>query len=386
MPSAHGRMRGQRIATAVAAAKAVALWPDGKDGLPGIATSDPRSGSATGGRSRSKASLSQCTTSDAAPVAMAAAAQVRPEAEAHEQRTLYPPRGQHDEDRGENRMFEGRSGLDDIVVEIDERGHPRNLTDRSKLLVAVNRNASGLEDPENTAGELVAVLEELGETADGVVTGSERELWDVLRSAEELDQRVVLVGGDGTVHAAANAPLRRLPELALVPTGRANNVARALGIPVSRREALAVAAGAPAQPIDALRVATPDRFVYAVEAVSAGFHAEARSGYEAENSADLMQGLKALVRAVRRYRPYSASVHLGAPATAGAPPAAPEAPTVDFVRVGGTNSTLGPSLRSSEAAQLFLSNLPYFGLGFEVDPGADPSDGRFEAILLEAHR
>jgi diacylglycerol kinase (ATP) len=217
------------------------------------------------------------------------------------------------------------------------------------------------------------VLEELGERADALVTRSEQELWDVLRSAEKLDQRVVLVGGDGTVHAAANAPLRRLPELALVPTGRANNVARALGIPVSRGEALAVAAGAPAQPIDALRVATPDRFVYAVEAVSAGFQAEARSGYEAENSADLVQGLKALVRAVRRYRPYRASVEL-----------APEAPTVDFVPVTRTNSTLGPSVRSSDAAQLFLSNLPYFGFGFEVDPGADPSDGRFEAILLEA--
>jgi diacylglycerol kinase (ATP) len=230
--------------------------------------------------------------------------------------------------------------------------------------VAVNRNASGLEEPENTAGELVAVLEELGEPAAGVLTGSERELWDVLRSAEERDQRVVLVGGDGTVHAAANAPLRRLPELALVPTGRANNIARALGIPVSRGEALAVAAGAPARPIDALRVATPDRFIYAVEAVSAGFQAEARSGYDAENSADLVQGLKALVRAVRRYRPYAASVDLR------------EAPAASNGSASG--------FRSSEAAQLFLSNLPYFGFGFEVDPGADPSDGRLEAILIEA--
>lgn len=221
--------------------------------------------------------------------------------------------------------------------------------------MAVNRNASGLEEPEKTAGELVAILGELGEPADRVVTGSERELWDVLRSAEELDQRVVLVGGDGTVHAAANAPLRRLPELALVPTGRANNVARALGIPVSRGEALALAAGAPAQPIDALRVATPDRFIYAVEAVSAGFQAEARSGYEAENSADLVQGLKALLRAVRRFAPYQMKVDLDA-----------------------------QDIRSAEAAQLFFSNLPYFGFGFEVDPGADPSDGRLEAILIEA--
>jgi diacylglycerol kinase (ATP) len=255
-------------------------------------------------------------------------------------------------------MLDGRGGLDELVVEIDDRGHPRNLKEASKvggLHVAVNRNASGLEDPEATGRELVAILEELGEQAEAVVTGSERELWDVLRSAEALDRRVVLVGGDGTIHAAANAPLKRLPEVALVPTGRANNVARALGIPVSRAGALAVAARAPARPLDALRVATPDRFVYAVEAVSAGFQAEARSGYEAENSADLVQGVKALVRAVRRYRPYALNVEMA-----------------------------GDRMRSRQAAQLFLSNLPYFGFGFEVDPGADPSDGRLEAILLEA--
>ena len=33
---------------------------------------------------------------------------------------------------------------------------------------------------------------------------------------------------------------------------------------------------------------------------------------------------------------------------------------------------------------MFLSNLPFFGFGFHVDPVADPSDGRLEAIVLEA--
>jgi membrane protein DedA with SNARE-associated domain/diacylglycerol kinase family enzyme len=288
----------------------------------------------------------------------AAAPEVGPEPQAHQQRTLDPPGGQHDEDRGEQRMLDGLSGLDELVIEIDERGHPRDQEEPTKvggLVVAVNRRASGLEEPETTGRDLVSLLEEVGARAEAVVTGSEQELWDVLRSAAASGQRVVLVGGDGTVHAAANAPLRRLPELALVPTGRANNVARALGIPTGRAAALTVAASAPARSIDALRVATPDRFIYAVEAVSAGFQAEARSGYEAENSADLVQGLKALARAVRRYRPYAASVELGAAA-----------------------------LRSAQAAQLFVSNLPYFGFGFEVDPGANPSDGRLEAILIEA--
>jgi diacylglycerol kinase (ATP) len=104
-------------------------------------------------------------------------------------------------------------------------------------------------------------------------------------------------------------------------------------------------------------VTTPDRFVYALEAVSAGFQAEARAAYDADNSADLRQGLTALLNALRRFRPYTAAL-----------------------RVRDTE------LRSASAAQVFLSNLPYFGFGFEVNPGADPADGRFEVILIEARR
>jgi membrane protein DedA with SNARE-associated domain/diacylglycerol kinase family enzyme len=288
----------------------------------------------------------------------AAAPQVGPQAETHEQRTLDPPSGQRGEHRGEQRMLERPSGFDELVVDIDEHGHPLDLEQASKaglLVVAVNGNASGLEEPERTADDLVALLEELGARAEAVITRSEEELWSVLRSVAAIEGRVVLVGGDGTMHAAANAPLRRLPELALVPTGRANNVARALGIPANRVDALALAANGAARPLDALRVATPDRFVYAVEAVSAGFQAEARADYRAENSADLKQGVRALLRALRRYSPYRATAELD-----------------------------GAPLRSERAAQLFLSNLPYFGFGFEVDPGADPADGRLEAILIEA--
>jgi len=217
----------------------------------------------------------------------------------------------------------------------------------------VNGRASGVESPERTAGELGAVLQELGAQVQTRVTASEQELWDSLRAAG--GRRVVLVGGDGTLHSAANAPLRHLPELALVPAGRANNIARALGIPISRIGAAAVAAKAPTRPLDALRVTTPDRLEYALEAVSAGFQADARAGYTADNSSDLLQGAHALLRAFRRYRPYTAALRIDA-----------------------------RRIRSTSAAQVFFSNLPYFGFGFEVDPGADPSDGRFETILLEA--
>jgi diacylglycerol kinase (ATP) len=219
----------------------------------------------------------------------------------------------------------------------------------------VNGNASGIEDPERTAVELKSILDELDTPAETAITSDEADLFEALRGAVATERRVILAGGDGSLHDAANAPLGRLPELALVPAGRANNIARALGVPVDRPRALAIAARAPARPLDVLRVETPERTLFALEGVSAGFQAEARSGYEAENSSDLRQGAQALIKAVRGYAPFKLHARVN-----------------------------GEELVSDSAAQLFLSNLPYFGFGFEVDPSADPSDGRLEAILFEA--
>jgi membrane-associated protein len=285
------------------------------------------------------------------------AAKVRAEPQADEQRPLDPPSGQHDEDRGQSGMLEERRGLDERPVEIDRR-HRWETPHRIKpqeLLLLVNGHASGIQDPKRTGDELVAVLQELGADATAAVTQSQRGFWEGLRAGAASGRRVALVGGDGSLHSAANAPLAALPELALIPAGRANNIARALGIPSGRLGALQVAAFAPAHPLDALSVRTPERSLYAVEAVSAGFQAEARAAYTGENSADLVQGARALGQAIRRYTPYRVDA-----------------------RIDGTE------LGSDSGAQLFLSNLQYFGFGFEVDPGADPADGRLEAILLEA--
>ena len=225
----------------------------------------------------------------------------------------------------------------------------------ARPLVVVNGRASGVGDAERTAADLVALLGELGRAADGAVTMTEAGFWEAMRAAADEGRRLVLVGGDGSLHSAANAPLSRLPELALVPAGRANNVARALGIPVDRAAALEVAAHAPARPLDALLVTTPERSLYAVEGVSAGFHAAARASYTGENSADLSQGARALAGAVRGYAPFGVRARVE-----------------------------GRELGSSDAAQLFLANLPYFGFGFHVAPGAAAADGRLDAILIEA--
>jgi diacylglycerol kinase (ATP) len=189
-------------------------------------------------------------------------------------------------------------------------------------------------------------------TATGFITRSGQELHALFSEASE--SRVVLVGGDGTIHAAANAP-GPIPELALVPTGRANNIARALGIPARLDEAARIAASAPALPLDVLLVESGGEARYCVEGLSAGLQAEARAAYDGENSADLRAGVKAFAGALRRYRPYRVELEAD-----------------------------GELVYEGEAAQVFLSNLPYFGFGFRVNPLARSADGLLEAIVLRA--
>jgi diacylglycerol kinase (ATP) len=219
------------------------------------------------------------------------------------------------------------------------------------VVAVVNGSASGAGDAHALLDRVTRAIGDAGARVEGVVTQTEAELGRVL--AEAGGRRVALVGGDGTLHAAVNQSVE-LPELAIVPTGRANNVARALGVPLDLRGAASVAANALACPLDVLRVDTAAGREWVVEGLSAGLQADARSRYSGENSGDVRGGVQAFASALREYRPFDVGLHADAE---------------DYE---------GP------AAQVFLSNLPYFGFGFRVDPLAQPRDGFFEAIVLEA--
>jgi diacylglycerol kinase (ATP) len=229
---------------------------------------------------------------------------------------------------------------------------PNTSSPTRPLVVVVNGKASGGANADRLLSEVTRHITGTGVRAVGRITPSE----DALAAAVEEagDSRLVLVGGDGTLHTALNLGMR-LPEVALIPAGKANNVARGLAVPRQLAAAARVAATAPARPLDVLRVESDRGTVWCVEALSAGVQADARSHYAGENSADLRAGASALAGALRRYRPYD----------------------LDLV-VDGRPGFLG------EAAQVFLSNLPFFGFGFRVDPLARPSDGLLEAIVVEA--
>jgi diacylglycerol kinase family enzyme len=232
------------------------------------------------------------------------------------------------------------------------RRAPLEVVGREVQLI-VNARASGAGEATEVLARATSALRAAGGRVHARLTADEAELAAAVRGAG--DRRLVLVGGDGTVHALANLDLPALPPAGLLPAGRANNIANALGIPVDWAAAAELAVRGRPAPVDVLQVVTPERTLYAVEGVSGGFHAAARHRYRGENSADLAAGVRALASELAAFRGH----HL-------------------------VLSADGAPMFDGPAAQVFLSNLPLFGFGFRVDPMADPADGRLEAVVLDA--
>jgi diacylglycerol kinase (ATP) len=222
----------------------------------------------------------------------------------------------------------------------------RSRRERDVLLVA-NAKASGLDRAKLDQAQ--RALRALGMRVEPRLTDDLEELEAAIREAE---RRVVLLGGDGSVHAVANLPVS-LPELALLPAGRANNVARSLGIPLELGRAAALAAEGDARAVDAIDARAGSRRYRVVEGVSIGFHARARVNYRAENSGALLQGLRVGIGALGKFRPLSV-----------------------VVKSNGERETV-------TVGQLFASNLPLYGFGMRVAPGADPADGELDLVAID---
>ena len=126
-------------------------------------------------------------------------------------------------------------GLGPQVERLPERLAPRPrraapVVVGREVRLLVNARASGAGGAHEVLARATGALHAAGARVEALLTADEGELAAAVREAG--DRRVVLVGGDGTVHAFANLGRHGLPPVALLPAGRANNIARALGIPV----------------------------------------------------------------------------------------------------------------------------------------------------------
>lgn len=166
-------------------------------------------------------------------------------------------------------------------------------------------------------------------------------------------ERVAVAGGDGTLGGAADVAARLGVPLAVIPTGTANDYARATELPSGLEAACELAAtGTRTRPMELGRLADGTPFV---NVASAGLAAAAARRAEPFKSVagPLAYPLGAL-RAALTERPLACTVHAG-----------------------------GERVFEGEAWQAIVAVTGAFGGGAEIG-AADPDDGVLDATVLPA--
>jgi YegS/Rv2252/BmrU family lipid kinase len=172
---------------------------------------------------------------------------------------------------------------------------------------------------------------------------------EAAREAAGRGDTVVALGGDGLVGSLAGT-LRGAAPLGILPGGRGNDFARALGIPQDMKEACAVLLGG------------HERLLDLGDANGEPFACIASTGYDSvanriANEARLMTGnlvyAYAAIRALASWRP------------------------ARFV------ISLDGREHRFEGYTVAAANSSYYGGGMRMAPAADPADGLLEVIFVE---
>jgi diacylglycerol kinase (ATP) len=126
-------------------------------------------------------------------------------------------------------------------------------------------------------------------------------------------RRLVVVGGDGSLHLAVNALRAAAAErvvVGLVPAGTGSDFAHAAGLPMRPETALARALGGGVRHLDLVRVSTAAETRWSVAVASAGISGLVDQLVNARAVKGATAYLTATLAALGRYRPFSGRVDL----------------------------------------------------------------------------
>ena len=172
------------------------------------------------------------------------------------------------------------------------------------------------------------------------------------RRLGEGAERLVAVGGDGTVHLALQAVAGTSTVLGIVPAGTGNDFARAFGLkPGADLEAAVARALGQHQAVDA--ISTPRG--WAATSVTGGF------------SADVNQRAEAMGFPFGSSR-YTAVTLL----------------TLPRLRTRPVTITADGHPRRFVATMVVAANTAFFGAGMAICPEADPGDGLLDVLVIGA--
>jgi diacylglycerol kinase (ATP) len=178
--------------------------------------------------------------------------------------------------------------------------------------------------------------------------------------------RVIVVGGDGTVQevlnglmAAGVGPDGGPPTLGIVPGGSGNDLARSLGLPKAPLEALAVALGDRTQPLDLGRAVHDGMVRYFAAAGGTGFDAQVAftmAGRPHAWQRGRIGYFLSTLNELRRFRNRELRLRLAG--------------------VGGAREVDGRFLFVA------FANGAFYGGGMQICPDASTSDGQLDVCLV----
>jgi len=232
-------------------------------------------------------------------------------------------------------------------------------------LLVITNDEAGTSD-EETLGRALAVLREHA-SVEVQSTGNPGELDGVLHRAGS--RRIVVAGGDGSLHAIVSALYRRNDlegsTLGLLPLGTGNDFARGTGIPLDIEEAARVLLDGVPTPMDLLVDEVGEIVVNGVH-VGAGAAASRRAHRWKERLGAV--GYKKVNLGKLGYP-------IGAAITAWNPPVVRLRVEVDGEVVSDFDTPV---------LQVAIGNGSSVGGGTELTPGADPGDGRADVMISRA--
>jgi len=177
------------------------------------------------------------------------------------------------------------------------------------------------------------------------------------RAVESGVDRVVVVGGDGTIHLAVNELVRagagRSQALGIVPAGTGSDLARALALPRHPEEALQRALLGPVVHLDVGCCEASDQRYFFANIASAGIGGMVDSLVNAIPNRGRTAFLRATLSALRTYRPVSLSIEVDS-----------------------------EPWHEGPAFLLAVANGTSFGKGMKVAPNARMDDGLFDIVLV----
>ena len=218
----------------------------------------------------------------------------------------------------------------------------------SRALVLVNPGARRAGESYEAA---VARLEALGISAIVELAAEPAKVADqVKRHRDEVD-RVIVGGGDGTLHLALQGLVGTGLPLGILPLGTANNLARTLGLPADPLAACEVIAQGHRRRIDLGWV--NDRYFFTTASIGLSVRITEELSAESKRRWGPLAYALTAARVLRRTRPFHATIRWD----------------------GHT--------RSSRTVQIVVGNGRYYGSALPVAEDATIDDARLDLYSLE---